>query len=142
MSADDAMKIDYTMVLKQLQGELDGIDDRRQALLASIAAIKRLVEPNEREQEELYLPRAGVADSTVRMPVIPPDFFRGKTPTQAYRDLMRVWPGHYRAPQIADLFAQGGLASTGTRTTLVQAIHSVLKRERKRAAGASIVTGG
>ena len=59
------------------------------------------------------------------------EYFAGKSPTDAYRELMRVWPGHYRPPQIADLFMQGGMA-TPSRTALVQSIHSVLKRERQR----------
>ena len=140
MTTDDAMKIDYALVLKQLQRELDGLDERRKALLASVEAMKRLV-ASEREtdaatRDEIFIPRGGVAaahDSTIRMPSIPPDYFRGKTPTQAYRDLMALWPGHYKPPLIADLFMQGGMV-TESRTGLVQAIHSVLKRERQRVA--------
>src|SRR5579862_5425802 len=126
--ADLDMKIDYAAVLRQLQTELDGIDERRQALSASIAAIKRLIGDEEGEQA---FPRA--QDAPVRMPTIPPRFFERMSPTEAYRELMSRWPGHYRPPQIADLFMQGGMP-TPSRTGLVQAIHSVLAREKKRQA--------
>lgn len=121
------MKIDYAAVLKALKAELDGMDERRQALLASIAAIRRLVDD---EPEQAYPP---AQDAPVRMPVIPPGFFQNMTPTEGYRELMNRWPGHYRPPQIADLFLQGGMPADAGRTALVQAIHSVLKREREKA---------
>lgn len=127
MATDAEMKIDYAVVLKHLQEELDGMDERRQALLASIAAMKRLVGD---DQEQAFPP---AQDSPVRMPPIPPRFFLGMTPTEAYRELMQRWPGHYRPPQIADLFMAGGM-ETANRTTLIQSIHSVLKRARQRAA--------
>lgn len=125
MATDPDMKIDYAVVLKGLQDELDGMDEHRQALLASIAAMKRLVG----ERDEQAFPPA--QDSPIRMPAIPPGFFARMTPTEAYRELMLRWPGHYRPPQIADLFMAGGIHAA-SRTTLVQAIHSVLKRERQR----------
>ncbi len=128
MTTDTDMKLDYAVVLKQLQDELDGMDERRQALLASIAAIKRLVPEDEKEQAFPPMP-----DSPPRMPTIPPGFFAGMTPTEGYRELMQRWPGHYRPPQIADLFLAGGMV-VANRTALVQAIHSVLKRARQRAA--------
>jgi hypothetical protein len=133
MATDTDMKIDYSLVLKQLQRELDGLDEKRQALLASVEAIRRLLKAD--SSDELYVPRGGIAGShptEVKMPTIPPDFFKGKSPTNAYRDLMQIWPGHYTPPQIADLFERGGM-ETANRTALVQAIHSVLKRERARA---------
>jgi len=125
---DEDMKIDYAAVLKQLQDELGGMDERRQALLASISAIKRLVGDDERE--EAFPP---AQDPQVKMPAIPPGFFANMTPTEGYRELMQRWPGHYRPPQIADLFMAGGMMAT-SRTGLVQAIHSVLKRARQREA--------
>lgn len=132
MPPDTDMKIDYALVLKQLQDEIDGLDGRRQALLASIAAIRLLVPEDQQVHFAQDVDRGnGTESNGVRMPVIPPGFFSGKTPTVAYRDLMKVWPGYYRAPQIADLFMQGGMV-VESRTALVQAIHSVLKRERKR----------
>ena len=137
MTSDPEMKIDYAAVLRQLREELAGMDERRQALLASIAAFSRLVDPDDNEPlPELASPTFRTADPTasdVRLPVIPPGFFLGKSPTEAYRLLTTHWPGHYSPPQIADLFMQGGMAAT-TRTGLIQAIHSVLKRERQRKA--------
>ena len=127
MATDSDMKIDNAAYLRQLQAELDGMDERRQALLATIAAVKRLVDGDE-GRDVAYPP---AEDAPVRMPVIPPGFFATMTTTHAYRELMKRWPGHYRPPQIADLFLQGGLSAT-SRTALVQAIHSVLKRERDK----------
>jgi len=129
--------IDYALVLKQAEEELEGMDERRQALLAMIAALKRLVrdaEPQPQPQPELALNIAPVARADVARqspPAIPPGFFANKTPTQAYRELMNLWPGEYSPPQIASIFEAGGMASK-TRTSLVQAVHSVLKRERQR----------
>lgn len=128
MPTEPDMKIDYAQVLRQLQHELDGIDERRQALQASIAAIRRLVTDSDGSEERAFPPEP---EAPVRLPVVPPGFFKDKTPTQAYRDLVAHWPGHYTPPQIADLFIQGGIAYQ-ERTALIQAIHSVLKRERKR----------
>jgi hypothetical protein len=135
MTTDEDMKIDYAVVLKQLHHELDGLDGRRQALLATIAGMKRLVDadddgqPMTDEQRGRQFPRTEFTD--VRMPVIPPGFFVGKSPTDAYRALMERWQGHYTPPQIADLFKQGGMEAP-SRTALIQAIHSVVKRERAR----------
>lgn len=135
MSTDADMKINYALVLKQLRVELEGIEERRQALSASIAAMSRLVEDDVQEQptaaERTFL-TADLPAGDVRLPVIPPGHFKGKTTTEAYRDLMRKWPGHYSPPQVADLLVQGGIDAT-TRTGLIQGIHSVLKRERERA---------
>jgi hypothetical protein len=138
MTQDDPMKIDYAQVLRQLQAELDGLDGRRQALTASIAGLKSLVSVD--EQVQLF-PAPGDQNGVTgngqsslgRLPAIPPGFFSGKTPTQGYRELMKQWPGDYRPPQIADMLLAGGMKAK-TRTDLVQAIHSALKRERKRKA--------
>lgn len=140
MSTENDVKIDYAVVLKQLQGELDGLDERRQALLASISAIRRLVQNDQGDDEQLFVPRP-VPGETVRMPAIPPRVFADKTPTEAYRLLMERWPGHYRAPQIADLFGEGGMM-INDRTALLQAIHSVLKRERSRQLRSVVGDGG
>jgi|SRR6185437_1016877 len=137
MTTDDEMKINYSVVLKQLRRELEGLDGRRQALMASIAAMSRLVDDDEEDQSmsnaTLTFRTGDPSPSDVRLPVIPPQFFNGKSPTEAYRLLLAHWPGHYSPIQIADLFMQGGMAAT-TRTGLIQAIHSVLKRERARKA--------
>jgi hypothetical protein len=135
------MKINYANVLQQLREEYAGLEERRQALAASIAAMKRLVDP---EDDDGLMPTPmgyPPADSPpVRMPVIPPGFFSGKTPTQGYRDLTATYPGYYTPPQIADLFIGGGMTHK-TRTDLVQAIHSVLKREKKRQAASGALSG-
>jgi len=133
MSAIDEydMKIDYALVLKQLQHELSGLDERRQALMATIAGMKRLVDVE--VQAELF-PAAATADNgNGALPPVPPDFFKGKTPTTAYRELMSLWPGEYKPPQIARILLAGGMQGT-ENTSLVQAIHSVIKRERVRLA--------
>lgn len=132
MTTDADMKIGYVVMLKELQGELDGMDGRRSALMATIAGLRRLI--GEDEQQQLPgLNVAQVAPANGGKPAIPLGFFKGKTPTQAYRDLRKLWPGDYRPPQIADAFIAGGM-SARTRTRLIQAVHSVLKREREKKA--------
>ncbi len=125
------MKIDYTLVLKDLQEQLDGIDERRSALQASIAAIRRLV--GEEDQKQLFSSETGKGTDTAKVSLgIPPGFFANKTPTEAYRDLMKLWPGNHRPPRIVDAFLEGGMKGK-TRTELLQAVHSVLKREKEKA---------
>jgi hypothetical protein len=132
MTTDSDMKIDYSVVLKQLQQELGSLDARRHALEASIASMAALVSIE--EQAELFAPSAAApANGAKHGPAVPPGFFAGKSPTQAYRELMKLWPGNYTPPEIASIFEAGGMV-TKTRTSLVQSIHSVLKRERKRLA--------
>jgi hypothetical protein len=41
------MKINYANVLQQLRQEYAGLEERRQALAASIAAMNRLVDPED-----------------------------------------------------------------------------------------------
>lgn len=130
MTTETDMKIPYVVVLRQLQDELNGIEGRRQALQASIAAMKALVEEDEQPQLP-SLAVTAVVPANGGKPAIPPRSFRGKTVTQGYRDLMRVWPGEYTPPQIADALVAGGISAT-TRTALIQAVHSVLKREREK----------
>lgn len=75
MDTDRDMKIEYGVVLKQLKAELDGMEDRRQALAASIAAMSRLVEGSAQEQLFPAVPSFSTSDpsvSEVRLPVIPP----------------------------------------------------------------------
>jgi hypothetical protein len=132
MTTDTDMKIDYVVVLKDLQQQLDGIDERRQALQASIAAIKRLVGA-EGQVRMVFGSDGSSGGGDERRPAsIPPGFFASKTPTDAYRDLKKLWPGDYTAPRIVDAFIQGGMKGK-TRTQLLQAVHSVLKRERDKA---------
>ncbi len=128
MTTDIEMKIAYSLVLKQLQHERQNLEARGRALDASIESLKRLVSID--EQPEL----AGLdVDEPVSIngrPVVPPGFFENKTPTEAYRDLMKIWPRNYRPPEIADALQAGGMKMQ--RTKLLQAVHSVLKREREK----------
>lgn len=142
MTTDKDMKLDYVMVLKNLQAELDGMEGRRKKLVTAIASMRELV--NEDEQHPLNLVDQTVTTTKQNgsgpLHAIPPGRFAGKTATHAYRDLIESWPGQYTAPQIADAFVAGGMTGK-TRTELLQHIHSVLKRERDRkkmAAGASL----
>ncbi len=133
MTTDTDMKLDYVMVLKNLQTELDGMEGRRKKLLAAIASIGALV--SEEEQTRLNLgdqpPPNPLPAGSGPLHAIPAGFFAGKTPTQAYRDLMAIRPGDYSAPQIADAFSAGGMTGK-SRTEVLQHIHSVKKRERDR----------
>lgn len=127
MSKERDTTMDYTLVLKDLQRQLDGIDGKRQALQASIAAISALIAADEQPS----LPGLSLVLTEGSKPAIPPGFFKGKSVTQAYRDLMKLWPGTYTPPQIADALVAGGIAAS-SRTGLIQAVHSVLKREREK----------
>jgi hypothetical protein len=134
MATDSDMKINYAEVLRQLERDLDGIDERRRALQASIAAMRRLVY----DDDSVSPPSSFVIkfhDPGARrdMPSIPPKHFSKMTPTEAYRELMRLWPQRYTPPEIADLFQAGGMTHK-KRTDLLQAIHSILKRERDKLA--------
>lgn len=132
MTTDTEAKMDYVMVLKNLQQELDGMEGRRKALLTAIAGMKGLV--GEEEQHRLSLgdePAKVRQNGSGSLHTVPAGLFQGKTATQAYRELIKLWPGQYTAPQIADAFVAGGMVGK-TRTELLQHIHSVLKRERDR----------
>lgn len=133
MTTDDAMRVDYTAMLKQLQAELDGLESHRSALEATIAGLKRLVAQSEDPgiQQALELPVPAAVKNGRNVPPVPPGFFTNKTPTQAYRDFIKLWPGDWTPPQIADAFEAGGMQKA--RTDIIQQVHSVLKRERERA---------
>ena len=133
MTTDTEMN-SYATALRDAEKELAGMDERRRDLMATIAVLKRLEGD---EQQRLSLGSAVVSDNDdnakdVGVPEIPTGFFRGKTPTLAYRDLMKLWPRNYKPPQIVDAFIAGGM-ETKTRTALLGQVHSVLKRERERA---------
>lgn len=128
MTMDTEMKIAYSAMLKQLQHELYGMDAKRQALQATIAGLERLMMMD--EQPELTGLESPDTPSPAKL-TVPPGFFREKTPTEAYRDLQKLWPGQYRPPEVADAFQEGGMVMQ--RSKLLQAIHSVMKRERARA---------
>jgi len=136
MTADIEMKLDYVMVLKNLEAELDGIEPYRQKLIAAIASMSALV--GEAEQHRLNLgdqsalPDSAGSNGSGPRHAIPAGFFAGKTPTQAYRDLVSLWPAERTPPQITDALLAGGM-TVKTRTQLLQAIHSVLKREQEKA---------
>lgn len=132
MTTDFDMKIDYMLVLQDLRRQLDGIGERRRALEAAVEAVKVLVATGDSDQVNMF--QAGAVSSingSKPMPAIPPGLFAGKTPTQAHRELMKLWPREYSAPQIADAFLAGGMAAS-SRTMLIQSIHSVRRRERLR----------
>lgn len=133
MTADADMAMDYALVLKNLQQELDGMEPRRKALVEAITAMRRLVEQS--AQHSLALGDEPVVEPTSngtgQTHAIPQGFFARKTLTQAFRDLQKLRPGQYTAPQLADIFEEGGV-SAKSRTELLQGIHSVLKRDRDR----------
>ncbi len=133
MTSDADMTMDYALVLKNLQAELDGMESRRKALVAAIAAMRGLVEQSAQHRLDLGDDPVSQPSSngTGAMHAIPPGFFAGKTLTQAFRDLQALRPGEYVAPQLADIFSEGGVIAK-SRTELLQGIHSVLKRDRDR----------
>ena len=129
MSQDTEMSINYRLVLNDLERRLAGMDAQRRALEASIAGVKAYLASMDGEEPELPLTSPN-GNGQQGKPPIPPFFFAGKSPTVAYRDLVRLWPADYTPPQIADAFQAGGMEKP--RTELLQAIHSVIKRERER----------
>lgn len=124
IQSEREMKHDYSATLRELQTELDGIDQRRSDLEAAIEALKRLVSPEEHAA-------VGNGNGTKPKLAIPRGFFSGKKPTQAYRDFSRLWGTDHTPPEIADAFIAGGMTDK-SKSELVQAIHSVRKREKQR----------
>lgn len=129
MSQDKEMTIDYRVVLNDLERKLDSMDSQRRALESTIAGVKSYLAAMDGEALELPLGSTNGNGHKPKLP-IPPSFFSGKTPTAAYRDLIRLWPGEYTPPQVADAFQLGGMEMS--RTRLLQAVHSVVKREKEK----------
>ena len=115
--------------LRDAERELAGMESRRRTLQATVEVLGRLL----KDEEQLPL-GAGIgveAESNEKAPTIPPNYFKGKMPTQAYRDLLVLAPGEYTAPKVVDAFQAGGMEGR-SRTQLLQAVHSVMKRDRDK----------
>lgn len=125
MTMDAEMKDTYLASLREAERELSGMNDRRRALLATVAALRSLV-----GGEQLSLDSSQGGES--KPDAIPPGFFRGKAPTEAYRQLHDRYPGDYTAPQIVDAFMAGGMEAK-SRNSLLAQVHSVRRREKLRA---------
>lgn len=128
MTADKEMK-NYMAALRDAEKELAGMEGRRRTLQATVEVLGRLL----KDEEQLPL-GAGMEVETAsngKAPTIPPNYFKGKMPTQAYRDLLVLAPGEYTAPKVVDAFQAGGMEGR-SRTQLLQAVHSVMKRDRDR----------
>ena len=128
MTTDKEMK-NYLAALRDAEKELAGMEGRRRTLLATVEVLGRLL----KDEEQLPL-GAGMeveAASNGKAPTIPPNYFKGKKPTQAYRDLLVLAPGEYTAPKVVDAFQAGGMEGR-SRTQLLQAVHSVIKRDRDK----------
>ena len=68
--------------------------------------------------------------STAGQPIpVPSGFFNGKSPTEAYRDLQKLWPGEYSGAQVRDAFLAGGMKAK-SKAALLASVHSVRRRER------------
>lgn len=131
MTMDTDMKIDYVMLLKHLEHQLATMDGRRAALQKTIAGLKELAATEDAQLDLSGFDAAPEALSRQNgKPLVKPGFFKGKTPTQAWRDFKALWGTDFRPPEIADAFEAGGMDMS--RTKMIQAIHSVLKRERNR----------
>ncbi len=124
----DTYMITYRAMRDQCQRELDGMEGHRQALQATIAGLDRLINDGSQMDlgEELGAPT--VMTNGSKAPAIPPDFFKGKTPTQAYRDFVRLWGEDHSVPKIRDALVQGGIGKS--KSELLPALHSVVRRER------------
>ena len=124
----DTYMITYRAMRDQCQRELGGMEERRQALQATIAGLDRLIKDG--SQIDLGAELAPtVRTNGSKAPVIPPDFFRGKRPTQAYQEFVKLWGADHPVPQIRDALIEGGIQGY-ERGKLLAALHSVLRRER------------
>lgn len=126
VTTDAEMKNNYLAALRDAEKELAGIDSRRSALQATIASLSRLVDAD--KQLEM-----GIQSETNESipPKIPPDFFKGKKPTQAYRDFVRLWGENHSVPEIRDALFEGGIEAK-SKNWLLAALHSVVAREKKK----------
>jgi len=126
MTMDTEMPNNYLAALRDAEKELAGIDSRRSALQATIASLARLVDAD--AQLEM-----GIRSETTGSipPKIPPDFFKGKKPTQAYRDFVRLWGEDHSVPEIRNALIEGGI-ETKSKNSLLAALHSVVNRDRKK----------
>ena len=124
----DSEMSNYMAALRDAKNELAGMESRRRALRATVEVLSGLLRDDEQ------LPLADVGDekaSDGKAPTIPLNYFKGKMPTQAYRDLLVLAPGEYTAPEVVDAFQDGGMEGR-SRTQLLQAVHSVMKRDRDK----------
>ena len=125
---DAEMKGSYLLALKDARRELARIDGRRRRLLATIEGLKGLVQ--EAEQLELHSD-VGVDTNRSKRPAVPPDFFKGKKPTQAYRDFVDLWGDDHPIPTIRDALLEGGFEVKSPKTILAT-LHTVARRERAK----------
>ena len=124
----DSEMSNYTAALRDAENELAGMEGRRRTLLATVELLGRLL----RDDEQLPLAGIGAEKaSDGKVLTIPLNYFKGKKPTQAYRDLLVLAPGEYTAPEIVDAFQAGGMEGR-SRAHLLQAVHTALKRARDR----------
>lgn len=129
MSTDTEMNTSYLAALKDAQRELAGMDTRRRKLEATIAGLKGLVDEGG-EQSSLDLGAATAPGGNGTALPIPPNFFQGKTPTQAYRDFVRLWGEDHSVPKIRDAMVEGGIGKS--KSELLPALHSVIRRDKLR----------
>ena len=128
MTSDKDMANNYLAALRDARAELAGLQERRRNLEATVAVLTKLVE------DDAQLPLG--ADETLetrtganRAIPVPSGLFANKTPTEAYRELQKLWPGDYTGAQVRDAFLAGGMKAK-SKTKLLAQVHSVLRRER------------
>ena len=124
----DSEMSNYMAAFRDAENELAGMESRRRTLLATVEVLSRLL------RDDKQLPLAGIEAekaSDGKAPTIPLNYFKGKMPTQAYRDLLVLAPGEYTAPEVVDAFQAGGMEGK-SRAHLLQSVHTVLKRDRDR----------
>ena len=137
MKTDTEMKNSYLAALREAQRELAGIDGRRRALQATIAGLSSLIQ----EDDQLSLGGDVVAHSNgSEAPAIPPNLFKGKQITQAYREFVLLHGEGYRVPQVRDALLAGGV-ETKVGGNLLAALHSVVRRERLKKEKEAAATG-
>ena len=127
----DTYMITYRAMRDQCQQELDGMEEHRRALRATIAGLDRLIKDGSQIDLGSELEAPTVTTNGSKAPVIPPEFFKGKKVTQAYREFVKLWGADHPIPKIRDALITGGIEID--RGKLLAGLHSVLRRERLRA---------
>ena len=130
----DTFMITYGAMRDQCQRELDGMQERRQALQATIAGLDRLIKDGSQIDlgGQLETPAVTTNGSKAKAAFVPPGFFKGKKVTQAYREFAELWGSGFPVPQIRDALIAGGI-ELNDPGKLLAALHSVLRRERLKA---------
>ena len=131
---------DYRAALKQAEKELANHEKRREALRATIDALKTLLgvaetaapAPKPKKKRVVRKRRKRRKSAGAGHPEVPAGTFKGMGPTFAYRKFVGIYGTGYSVPQIRDALIQGGVESKSS-TSLLTGLHSVRRRDKLKA---------